>query len=119
MAKIPDRDRPELKRRLLVSLGKGRGQALPCRIIARQCGYDADGDDRKTRIMIRDLIAEGYPIASTTGIRPGFFLAETPQEVKDYAQNLRKRLIEDAIRRRDFLRASRKILQPEQLKMGV
>jgi len=69
--------------------------------------------------MIRDLIEEGYPIASSTGKLPGFFIADTPEEVKDYAQSLRDRLIEDARRRRDFIRASYPILHPEQIKMEI
>lgn len=116
---IPLKDRQEFKRRLLMALGKGRKQALKGSILADQCGYDADGSDRMTRKMIALLIEEGYPIASTTGQPPGFFIAETKEEVKKYAGGLRGRLVEDAIRRRNFLRASRGILQPEQLKMGV
>ena len=116
---IPVKDRAEFKRRLLMSLGKGRKQAVRGSILAYQCGYDADGSDRMTRKMIALLIEEGYPIASTTSRPPGFFIAETKEEVKKYASGLRGRLIKDAIRRRDFLRASRVILQPEQLEMGV
>ena len=118
-ATIPLKDRIEFKRRLLISLGKGRAQATKGSLLAYDCGYDADGSDRMTRKMIALLIEEGHPIASTTGTPPGFFIAETKEEVKKYASGLRGRLIKDAIRRRDFLRASRKILQPEQMKMGV
>ncbi len=116
---IPLKDRVEFKRRLLVSLGKGRDRALTGRVLASHVGYDSNGSDRMTRKIIALLIEEGYPIASTTGQPPGFFIAETKEEVKKYAGGLRGRLIKDAIRRRDFLRASRKILQPEQMKMGV
>ena len=108
-------DREEFKSRILHQLGRGQGKSYPCRLIAYYCG----SNDRSVRYMIRDLIEEGYPIASTTGKHPGFFVADTPEEVKDYAQSLRDRLIEDARRRRDFLRASYPILHPEQIRMEI
>ena len=116
---IPLKDRAEFKRRLLMSIGKGRQQAITGKELAYHCRYDADGSDRMTRKMIGLLIEEGYPIAASTSKPMGYYLAETKQEVNDYAQTIRSRLIKDAIRRRDFLRASRVILQPEQMKMGV
>jgi len=70
-------------------------------------------------MMIRDLIKEGHPIASSTSHPVGYYIAETREEVETYARSIRRRLIEDALRRRDFIRASRKILQPEQLKMEI
>jgi|TARA_Y100000310_G_scaffold76450_1_gene72933 hypothetical protein len=116
---IPPENRPELKRLILSTLKKGRAHALPGKVIAAACRYEPVGSDRLTRMMIRELIEEGYPIASTTVKPAGFFLAETKEEVERYAQSIRGRLIEDALRRRDFLRASRPILQPEQMKMEV
>ena len=116
---IPNRDKEEFKRRLICCLGNGKAQALPGKLLAYQCGYDADGSDRHTRMMIRELIEDGFPVASSTGKLPGFFIADTPEEVKAYAQSLRDRLIEDARRRRDFLRASYPILHPEQLAMAI
>ena len=74
--------------------------------------------ERKVRRIIRELIKE-YPIASSVKPPYGYFLAQNRQEVENYAQSLRDRLIEDAKRRRDFIRASHKILHPEQLQMEV
>ena len=116
---MPVSDRPRLKRIILTNLGRGRHNAIKSNSLAWICGYDSNGSDRMTRKMIALLIEEGYPIASTTGNPPGFFIAETKEEVQNYAGTLKSRLIKDAIRRRDFLRASRPILQPEQLKLGV
>ena len=113
---IPLKDRAEFKYRLLMSLGKGRKQAITGKELAQIFSHK---NDRQVRLIIRELIEEGYPIASTTGQPPGFFIAETKEEVLKYASGLRGRLIEDAIRRRNFLRASRQILQPEQLKLEV
>lgn len=118
-ATIPLKDRAEFKDLLLSFLGTGRKQAIPGYTLAMLCKYDSNGSDRMTRRMIDLLIEEGYPIASTTSKPPGFFLAETKEEVLKYAGGLRGRLIKDAIRRQDFLRASRQILQPEQLKLEV
>ena len=118
MAKrLRERDRIELKHRILSVINKGRSKALPGVVIATACRYEPVNSDRLTRMMIRELIEDGYPISSTTTKPAGFFLAVTRQEVKKYADGLRGRLIEDALRRRDFLRAARPILQPEQLKL--
>ncbi len=90
----------------------GRENAIKGSVMARILGLK---NDRAVRRIILELIQQGYPIASDTGAPAGYFLARTPGEVHAYAQELRARLIKDALRRRDFLRASRPILQPEQL----
>lgn len=107
------------KRRLLAHIGRGRNRAITGKVLAQMIGSDAVGQDRRLRVFVAELIEEGHPIASTTESPAGFFIANSPQEVNQYAQTLRKRLVKDAIRRRDFLRASREILQPEQLEMKV
>lgn len=114
--RVPRRDRAAFKRRLLYHLGKGKAQAIPGQILSERCGYENKGD-RMTRMMIRELIGTGVPVASSTGKSPGFFIAETPEEVRDYINQLIDRIREDAKRLRDFKRASRPILQPGQLKM--
>ena len=73
--------------------------------------------ERRARLIIRELIEDGYPIASSVKPPYGYFIAQTREEVREYADGLKARGIEDIIRRRDFLRASRAILQPEQMKM--
>jgi len=110
---IPDRE--EFKRRLLHQLHQGKAKAYPCRLIAYYCG----ANDRSVRYMIRDLIEEGYPIASTTGKHPGFFIADTPEEVKGYIEQLTNRIREDALRLKDFKRAARQITHSEQLVMAI
>ena len=114
---LRERDSIELKLRILSTLNKGRSKALPGVVIATACRCEPVNSDRLTRMMIRELIEDGHPIASATSKPAGFFLAQTRQEVKKYADGLRGRLIEDALRRRDFLRAAKPILQPEQLKL--
>ena len=102
-----------------MSLGKGKGQAIKGKILAYQCGYDADGSDRMTRKMIGLLIEEGYPIASNTGKNPGFFIAESKEEVITYNRQLMSRIREEAIRLKCFKRAARIITNPEQLAMEL
>ena len=76
-------------------------------------------DYRTVRRIIRELIKEGCPIASATTEPAGYFIAVTEEEVKEYAQALRGRLIEDALRRRDFLRAATTKVEPRQIQRGL
>ena len=62
-------------------------------------------EDRYIRSRIRDLIASGVPIASSVTFPFGYYIVETIAEANNYMQNLRDRLIENALRRRDFKRA--------------
>lgn len=66
-------------------------------------GYN---NDRQVRLIIRDLITDGLPIASSTESPPGYFLITTYDEARQYAESMKGRLIEDAVRRRDFRRAA-------------
>ncbi len=77
----------------------GRSKAIKGKEIARLLGFR---DDRQVRQAIRELIARGIPIASVTESPAGYFLIEEPAEALDYQQALRSRLIEDALRLRDF-----------------
>lgn len=71
-------------------------------ITAKTLSRILDGDERQVRIFIRELIAGGLPIASTTRLPYGYFIIETWEEAKQYATSIKNRLIEDAYRRRDF-----------------
>lgn len=62
--------------------------------------------DRGIRHIIRELIKEGLPVASTTGNPAGYFLVTNYEEAREYADSLKDRLIGDALRRRDFRRAA-------------
>ena len=46
------------------------------------------------------------PLASSTENPPGYFMITSRRQAEDYALSIRKRLIEDALRRRDFRRAA-------------
>lgn len=93
-------------------LEDGINSSTKSKELARRCR----ATDRKVRLAIRELIADGIPIASSTNGRTGgYFIAKTGQEAKDYMGKLRHRIIEDCRRLRDFKRAARPLLNPGQL----
>ena len=97
----------------ILRIHRGRSRAITAKRIAEL----VDAEERFVRVKIRSLISEGWPIASVTEKLAGYFLVETIEEANNYAQNLRNRLIEDALRRRDFKRAIAKSFDGGQLKM--
>ena len=87
---------------------KGRDSAIKGSEITKMVGQRSD---REVRIILRDLIAEGLPIASSVTEPYGYFIIETQQERNDYLALTRSRLIENALRRRDFKLASARYLE--------
>jgi hypothetical protein len=96
----------------VLQLHRGKARAITGKDLARIMG---DPDDRRIRKEIRGLIAEGYPIAASTEMPHGYFMAETPQEVEQYLKQLKGRLVEDAYRRRDFKKAAKALNKEKQL----
>lgn len=92
---------------------KGRANTITGKELASVFGMKSD---RPIRLIIRELISEGMPIASTTEAPAGYFLAVSYAEARDYAESVKSRLINDAIRRRDFNRAAD--MQLQQLVQG-
>jgi hypothetical protein len=88
---------------------EGKDRAITGRELANLFGYR---NDRQIRLIIRELIAEGWPIASSTESPFGYFIVATRKEAEQYAVSIRSRLIEDALRRRDFRRAVDQYLTP-------
>ena len=105
-----------LKKEILRRLQRGKPNALPGRVLAQRLGFK---DDRQIRIAIRNLIADGHPIASSVSPPMGFFIAETPKEATQYLSDLKGRLVEDAYRHRDFKIAARAVIQPEQIALDM
>lgn len=89
-------------------LHRGRALAIKGYEIARRLGYK---DDRLVRIAIRQLIADGVPVASSVQEPQGYYIVESYQEALAYMAVLRSRLIEDALRRRDFKLAAYKYFE--------
>ena len=101
-----------LKAEVRSLLRYGKKNARKGQEIAKTLGFK---NDRVIRHAIRDMIAEGLPIASSVNPPFGYYIASSLDEVTDYMKVLKGRLVQDAYRRRDFKVAARKILQPSQL----
>ena len=86
---------------------EGQARAITGRELAAMFGLR---DDRSIRLVIRELIKDGLPVASST--EAGYFIVATRQEAEQYAISIRSRLIENAIRRRDFRLAADQYLTP-------
>jgi hypothetical protein len=97
----------ELKQILLRH--EGRDQAITGKQLAELLGYK---DDRVIRETIAELIDEGLPVAASCSGTMGYFVVNSRIEANDYAQSLKSRLIADAVRRRNFRRASDQWLTP-------
>lgn len=57
---------------------------------------------RTTRKLIRDMIAQGYQIASSMEPPYGYFVPKTSEERRKYSRQLKSRIREIAKRLRDF-----------------
>lgn len=111
---IPKQERPKLRKSVLERLGHGRGAAITGGQLASRLQYK---DDRLIRVMIRELIAEGVPIASSVSPPMGFFIVDDPDEAAKYIRILKERIKEDQARLRDFEAAVAAYSPPEQLSL--
>jgi len=96
----------------LVTYRRGRQNAIRGKDLAWQFDY---GDDRVVRLIIRELIADGYPIASAVSEPMGFFLAINEHEAAGYIKVLKARIKEDQARLNDFAKACHEFTLPEQM----
>ena len=102
----------ELKNQIVFHLRYGKENARTGAKIAKFLKFK---DDRPIRLFIREMIAEGVPIASSVGKHPGYFIVSTQEEAEEYSKVLLDRLVADGRRRKDFRIAARKHLNPHQL----
>lgn len=100
----------------LTTYCRGRQAAIRGKDLAWQFGY---GDDRMFRLIIRELIAEGYPIASSVSEPFGFYLVTNEHEALDYIRVLMERIKEDQARLDDFIKATSDYALPEQFTLGL
>jgi len=98
-----------VKQEILSLLRFGRENVITGKRLAEAMGQK---NDRQIRMIIRDLIAEGHVIASTTEAPAGYFIASTREEVDRYLKDMKSRLVNDAYRRRDFKKAAYNLLNP-------
>ena len=104
-------DRTRLRSRVLKALNTGRRSAITGKRIAQGLGQS---DDRKIRLIIRELISEGVPVASSVSEPMGFYIVGNEHEAADYIRVLKERIREDMARLRDFEVACHEFSIPEQ-----
>lgn len=90
--------------RVLALLEHHRGAANPITgaEIAKALGQ---ADDRKVRMVIQQLIADGHTIAASVGKLPGYYLIGTREEAESYMRVLKSRAVKTFERMRDIGRA--------------
>jgi len=114
MPALPTRKRVEAKYHVDKYLLPGSENARTARVLEEL----TEIDNRDIRRAIRELIADGEPVAySTKGKAGGYFIATTQAEVDACLKEMQGRIIELAKRMRDFKRAARSIQEPGQLPM--
>lgn len=111
----------DLKQAVLSQLNKGKEKALRGETLCQRLGQK---DSRKIRLLIQELIADGQPICSTPHPPYGYFLAETPEEVKEALIVLRSYGKMIFLHYRDLKRAGQKAFplqphSPEQLSLSL
>jgi predicted DNA-binding transcriptional regulator YafY len=74
----------------ILQLHRGKHRAITGKELAQLLGEE---NDRLVRKEIRELIAQGHPIASSTEKPYGYFIADSIQEAQEYMLSLRRRLI--------------------------
>jgi hypothetical protein len=96
-------------------LNYGKENAVTGKMLAKWLGQK---DDRAIREQIRLLISLQWPIlASVSGKHPGYYMAESKEEVEAYTANLHKRSMEILVREKELKRAAKNIKNPHQLPM--
>jgi hypothetical protein len=81
---------------------RGIGNSITGAHIAQRFGYSSD---RKIRVAIQQLVADGKPIAASVSDPVGYYLVETREEAEAYAAVLRSRAIKILKRLHNFQRA--------------
>ena len=114
---LTSQDRHQLRGAVMRILEGHRGQANAIR--GSQLASELrQPDDRKVRLVIRELIKEGMPIASSVSEPYGFFIVETQDEAVRYIQGIKSRISEDQARLNDFEKAAAAYWElPRQLQM--
>jgi len=88
---------------------QGRSRAITGRQLANFFNHR---DDRTIRMAIRELIADGLPVLSSTEPPAGYFLASTWEELHKASEIMRSRIIEDCRRLKDMKQSVALYLKP-------
>jgi hypothetical protein len=110
-----DTVRSAYKHSILAILSRrvGNENAITGAALAEQLGINPR-DDRTVQLVILSLIEDGYPIASSVQTPMGYFLIKSKEEAEIYETVLKSRMVNTAIRRRDFRKAARHWLENSQ-----
>jgi hypothetical protein len=90
---------------------QGRNNPITGRELANLLNQN---DDRKIRLLIEELIDDGYPIVGATQSPCGYFIAVNIQEVKECTESLKSRAVQIFTRRQKLLRNMLKIQKEKQ-----
>jgi hypothetical protein len=101
----------DLKAAVLSQLGTGHAAAVSGVALAKRFGLK---DDRPVRTAIRQIVREGIPVMAALTRPFGYYIADDAAEAISFAAKLRSYCVESAVHRRDFLRAARRVISPEQ-----
>ncbi len=106
----------DLKQSLLCYLKFGQENAIRKVDLARAC----NSNERAMRLAIRELIDDGYPICGSPHPPHGYFIANTPEEVRAELTLLRNGYGMELLRRYKALKyAGRSILHLGQIPLGI
>ena len=90
-----------LKTRVSLALRIGSNQAIKGDVLAARLGYRTT---RAIRLAIREIVREGRPVIGDS--QRGYYYPASLEECHHGMADLRSRLIEMALRRRDIKRAA-------------
>ena len=81
----------ETDKERIINLLKSSTEARPitARQLSNQCSRYEDGTAPQTRGLIRELISEGYPIASN---RKGYYMIRSGKQMQKYMNDLAGRI---------------------------
>lgn len=109
---MPNLNLTPLQVMIVERLNYGAENAVTGMQLARLFGYK---DDRVIREQIRILIGLKWAILASSGKHPGYYMAETKEEVEKYAENLHDRGVEILARRKYLLIAAKTLKNPHQM----
>ncbi len=111
---LTEQERPALRKKVLSALKPGKKTAITGKELARLCNR---ADDRLIRVVIKELVKEGIPIASSVGEPGGYFIVQTPDEAYEHLRILRGRRDEIDADIKNFEIATKMMELPQQLSL--
>lgn len=106
----------DLKTAVLQHLSIGKKHAIPGKLLATRLG---ENNTRQIRLAIQELIKDGLPIIGSPKQPYGYYIAKTAEECQENLEALMSYLKMIALHHKYLLRASRKLITPEQLRMRL